>query len=114
MYTLSKDCPWSKKQFAGGTGAVALKQLSGPEQMYGHARQFSHVVVEPGCSIGDHTHSHEVEFYYFLKGHCMYRDNGQEVHLHSGDVAAAGDGDCHGLLNCGSEPLEFIALVLLE
>ena len=42
----------------------------------------------------------------------MYNDNGNPVRVFPGDTAVCSDGECHGLVNDGDEPLEFIALIL--
>lgn len=114
MYTLSEQCNRREGQVQKGNGIIHMKDLATKEQMYGHARLFSHLVVEPGCSIGNHCHEHETEFYYILKGEATFNDNGKEVLLHAGDVSATGYGETHGLENRSSEPVEMIALIVLE
>lgn len=114
MYILSDQCPRIEKCIQNGEGLVKMKELATKEQMYGKARLFSHLVVEPGCSIGYHIHSHETEFYYLLSGEGVYNDNGTEVVLHPGDVTATADGEGHGLVNRSGAPIELLALIVLE
>jgi mannose-6-phosphate isomerase-like protein (cupin superfamily) len=114
MYTLSENCPRRARQVAGGKGTVQMKDLATKEQMYNHARLFTHITVDPGCSIGPHTHEHETEFYYILKGEAVFSDNGKEMLLHAGDVSATGYGEGHSLENRTGEPVELIALIVLE
>lgn len=114
MYTLSKNCPSNDHQAANGKGLVHAKALASEAQMYHHARMFSQITVNPGCSIGYHTHEHETEFYYILKGEAVFSDNGKEVILHSGDVTSTGGGEGHSLENRTGEPVELIALIIRE
>jgi len=97
-----------------GNGIVHMKDLATREQMYDHARLFSHITLNPGCSIGYHPHQHETEFYYILKGDPILNDNGTEVTLHPGDVSATGYGQSHALENRTDEVVEFMALIVLE
>lgn len=114
MYTLSESCPRRETCIQNGKGLTKMKDLATKEQMYNHARLFSHIVLEPGCSIGYHTHTHETEFYYILKGEAVFSDNGKEAVLHAGDVAATGYGEGHSLENRSQETVELIALIVLE
>lgn len=114
MYTLSENCPINEACVQGGKGLTKLKELATPEQMYNHVRLFKHITLNPGCSIGYHTHEHETEFYYILKGEALFSDNGKEVILHAGDVAATGYGEGHSLENQSQESMELIALIVTE
>lgn len=114
MYTLSENCPRRDAQVQNGKGLIHMKDLADRKQLYEKARLFSHVTVDPGCSIGDHPHHHETEFYYILSGEAVFNDNGTEVLLHAGDIAATGYGETHGLENRSREPVELIALIVME
>ena len=114
MYTLSKNCPRKDVCVQKGKGLVHIKELTDKEGLYNHGRLFAHVTIEPGHSIGDHPHVHETEFYYILKGEGVFNDNGTEVIVHAGDICATGYGQSHGLENKSSEPVELIALIVME
>ena len=114
MYTLSENCPRNDAHVANGKGVVHIKHLPDKEGLYGHGRMFAHVTIDPGCSIGYHDHNHETEFYYILKGEGVFNDNGKEVILHAGDIGITGYGQGHGLENRSSEPVEMIALIIME
>ncbi len=114
MFTRSENCARTEAGIQGGKGLVKLKELASPEQMYGHCRLFKHITLEPGCSIGYHTHTHETEFYYILTGEALFDDNGTKAVLHAGDVAATGYGQGHSLENQSQEPVELIALIVTE
>ena len=101
------------KCIRNGNGEAEMhKILNSEEELYGKGRMFNHMILAPGRSIGEHTHVGDNEFFYFLKGSAMYNDNGNVVRVHPGDTAICNNGEMHGLVNDGDEPLEFIALIL--
>jgi len=114
MYIKAANLPIVEKRFEESRGVVRMLQLATRKQMLDHARQFSHAFLEPGCTVTAHKHSGETEIYYFLKGKCLYNDNGTEIEICAGDVTITGDGEYHGIINNTAETLEFIALVILE
>lgn len=114
MYTISRDCPVKKACLKQGNGETIIKQLATEDALYNHARMFAEVTLEPGCSIGYHTHEHETEFYYIISGEGCFDDNGEKVTVHTGDICATGYGQGHGLMNCGTTPLKVIALIMME
>ena len=96
-----------------GIGEITVRSLlNGPEEMENKGRVFGHTTVYPGSKIGLHTHKGDAETYYILSGHGKYNDNGTIVTVHPGDTTICNDGELHGLVNDGTEPLEFIALIL--
>ena len=101
------------KCIRNGNGEAELRLiLNGADEMYGKGRLFNHMILAPGRSVGDHTHTGDNEIYYFLKGSGLYNDNGKSVRVFPGDTTVCNDGECHVLVNDGDEPLEFIALIL--
>ena len=114
MYTTSENCPRKDVRVWEGKGLIHVKDLTDQKGLYGHGRLFTHTVVDPGCSIGYHTHDHETEFYYIVKGEAVFNDNGKEVILRAGDIGATGYGEGHGLENRTNEPVEMIALIVTE
>ena len=114
MYTLSENCPRKDVRVWEGKGLIHVKDLTDKEGLYGHGRMFAHVTIQPGCSIGDHPHVHETEFYYILKGEGVFNDNGTEVTVRAGDICATGFGEVHGMENRSDAPLELIALIVME
>ena len=114
MYKLSADLPRTEVKAFDGLGTVLSTILTDKEGLYNHGRLFNHTIVNPGCSIGYHVHNHETEFYYILKGEAVFNDDGKEVILHAGDIGITGYGQGHGLENRSSEPVEMIALIVME
>ena len=101
------------KCIRGGIGEAEMHVLlNGADEMYGKGRMFNRVILAPGNSIGEHVHEGDNEIYYILSGEGEYNDNGTIVTVKPGDVCVCNDGECHGLVNTGSENIEMIAVIL--
>ncbi len=94
-----------------GKGEAHYKHLGSVEQLSGAGRLFSTITLAPGCSIGDHRHVDEFEFYYILSGAGLYNDNGTPCQITAGDVSFCPSGETHGILNNGDQPLVMLAFV---
>lgn len=97
----------------GGDGTVKIIHYAEKEEIGGKCRLLAKIVLEPGCSIGTHTHVDEEEIFYIIKGTATYDDNGTEVLLNEGDSAICLGGQTHSIANRGTETAEVIATVLL-
>ena len=101
------------KCIRNGNGEAEQRKITNSDaELYGKGRLFTHMILAPGRSIGEHTHSGDNEIFYFLSGTGTYNDNGTVVTVNPGDTAICNDGEMHGLINTGDQPLEFIALIL--
>lgn len=96
---------------AGGIGHVDIEHLIAPEQTNGKTPLFARVIIPVGSSLGYHEHHGESETYYILKGEGEYNDNGAIRMVKPGDVTFTPDGCGHGMVNNGTEDVEFIALI---
>jgi mannose-6-phosphate isomerase-like protein (cupin superfamily) len=96
----------------GGIGYVTMFHFLTEQEANGAGRLFSKTVIEPGNSIGMHTHVGDMETYYILKGKALVSDNGNEVIMEPGDCHVCPDGNSHFIKSIGEETLEFIAIVL--
>jgi mannose-6-phosphate isomerase-like protein (cupin superfamily) len=102
-----------REKMRGGEGtAIAVSLISGPEELNGKGRLFSHIRLNPGSSIGYHVHEGDTELFYFLKGTGIYCDNGTDVKVGPGDVAICETGHGHGVVNTGEGLLEMIAVIV--
>ena len=101
-----------QKEFRGGTGETAIFAYMNEQEANGAGRLFAKMVLEPGSSIGQHTHETEFEAYYILKGKALVNDNGTEHTLEAGDAHICPDGSFHSVKNAGDETLEFMATIL--
>ena len=75
------------KCIRGGNGEAEMRKITiGDAELYGKGRMFNHMVLAPGNSIGEHTHTGDNEIFYFLSGTGTYNDNGTIVTVHPGDT----------------------------
>ena len=104
--------PIIKEQMRGGDGRAVQTPVIDEAQFCGHGRLFAKMTREPGCSIGWHEHHGESETFYILAGAARYCDNGEWVTLRAGDCAYTPSGEGHSIANAGTQPLEFMALIV--
>lgn len=99
----------------GGEGTVMMeKLLLGADEMQGKGRAYVRHTLNPGVSIGRHTHEHEMESMTIVSGCAVHVINGQTQLLEPGDIIVAQPGDTHEIACRGSQPLVLIAQVLFE
>lgn len=112
MVTKADQVPAAVKEaLFGGNGEVHYKHLGSVEQLGGTGRLFSIMTLNPGCSIGDHTHVNEFEFYYILSGTALYNNNGTPCQITAGDVTYCPNGEAHGVVNNSDQPMIMLAFV---
>lgn len=97
----------------GGDGTTKMMPIFTKEELMGKCRLFNIITLDPGCSIGTHTHDKEEEIYYILSGTGVVDDNGRMVRVEPGDAIKTGNGESHSIKNDGNEPLVFLAVILL-
>lgn len=98
----------------GGKGHVTVVNFFEQEDFLGKGRLYGKSIIEPGNSIGYHTHEGDQEAYFILKGKALYNDNGEEMILEPGDLAVCRDGDSHSIEAYGEENLEYVMLILFN
>ena len=98
----------------GGDGIVIIEHLLTPEELYEKGRLYAKIILEPGCSIGNHVHDGEMESYYILCGEAEVNDNGELVTVHAGDSVLTLSGEEHSVKNVGSDTLELMALIIYK
>ncbi len=96
----------------GGEGAPKRRIFLPKEEAAGTGRLFSVFTLQPGESIGYHSHTDEFEFYYILKGEGTVTEDGVSYFVREGDMMQCKNGSAHSILNTGEEPLEFVAVIL--
>ncbi len=91
--------------FLGGEGALRAKM---------HTDELGKIlrgVLDPGCSIGYHTHETSSEIIYILSGTGKVKVEDGEEPLKAGDCHYCPKGCSHALINNSDGPLEFFAVV---
>ena len=77
-----------------------------------NAKMFAEIKLEPGCSLGTHTHTGEYEVFFFHEGEVTLNDNGTERKMHPGDFAICYDGESHGIANRTDKPASLFAAII--
>ena len=97
----------------GGEGEFVLEHILNLEEFGGRGRLFARAVLHPGCSVGMHRHSGDMEVCYFLSGTgTVIQDNGLRITVQPGDANIVKDGESHEIRNDGGEDLVYLALIL--
>lgn len=97
-----------KPNVRGGEKAAAMKTFQSGETKIMTTR------LEPGASIGIHTHEDSCEIYYYISGsgRCYY--DGAWEPVRPGCAHYCPKGHTHGLENNGDEDLVFFAVICAQ
>ena len=93
------------QNFKGGEGALHANMVADDLNRIMRGR------LEPGCSIGMHTHEDSSEILYVISGVGTAILDGVEETLQAGDAHYCPKGHTHTLINRGTEDLIFFAVV---
>jgi len=96
----------------GGDGVTIKRPLL--PQMPPHMRLFNKMTLNPGCSIGEHSHNAEAEIFYILEGQACLTDNDETITLNPGDVQICLAGNRHSIRNNTDKPMSFLAIIPTE
>ncbi len=98
------------RALVGGEGACHWKML-----LYGmhlghpwHTVEF--VVIPPGASCGEHTHSDTEEIYYLLSGHATMYLDGTPLEVSAGDLITTPIGSRHAIANHADEDMQLFVV----
>jgi mannose-6-phosphate isomerase-like protein (cupin superfamily) len=100
-----------KEKMRGGEGSTAILHLLDCANEK-NIRMLAEITLEPGCSIGNHSHESETEYYIILSGSGVVNDNGSEAPVRAGDAIVTGNGASHSISNTGGVPLVFHAIIV--
>ena len=67
-------------------------------------------LIEPGASIGEHTHTDDEELYLVISGHGTMIMDGVRTPIGPGDASLVTPGHSHGLINGPDEPMRLIVV----
>ncbi|MBO7349369.1 MAG: cupin domain-containing protein [Spirochaetales bacterium] len=96
-----------------GEGTVTKRTLV-PAHPDVHQRLLGRFTIKKGCSIGNHSHTGEVEYYYILSGEGVVTEDSGETKVYPGDVVVTGWGQSHSIRNEGDKDLDFVAVITTE
>ncbi len=94
-----------------GTGRLWMTELLANDDRSGPGFAFVHeIAVEPGATIGEHTHRDDEELYAILSGHGSMTIDGEEREVGPGDMVLTRDGHSHALVNGPSGPMRLLVI----
>lgn len=97
----------------GGNGTIEDLKILEPEQLPGKCSLCSKFFIDPGDSLGEHTHDADAELYYVLEGELTVVENGREFVLRPGDAAFATGGVSHYVENRSAKKAVMLAVIFL-
>jgi len=113
MIKHASEMLYQERQMRGGNGLAQTLDFLKPEEMK-HCRLFSTITLRQGTSIGEHNHENETEYYWIISGEGVVTEADGEKVVKAGDLVITGDGASHAIRNDASEPLVFLALIILD
>lgn len=96
----------------GGEGEFHNKHILEREEFQGRGRLYAKCLLKPGHSVGDHTHTGEMEICHFLSGQGTVISDGVAEPVGPGDTNIVFDGENHTVINTGTEDLIYTALII--
>lgn len=110
-----KENPVQIEHLRGGRGTVTVCHVLPKEELLGHGSMYARVILPPGASVGWHTHEHDTEPYYILKGEADFIDNdGSVTRVTAGDVCTILPGQSHSIENNSDSEVQLMALIYNE
>lgn len=95
-----------KREKLGGSGKGAAMWF--PVEIPDNDGAFvmnARIELEPGASVGYHTHSDNEEVYFIMSGEGTYCEDGESHKVKAGDVMLCREGHSHGIENTGTATL---------
>ncbi|MDO4286597.1 MAG: cupin domain-containing protein [Eubacteriales bacterium] len=102
----------SVERLRGGEGEIIRQTLIAPEDSCGKFKMCAKLTLNPGCTIGAHSHMPDAEFCWLLDGELLIQDGGEEHIVKPGDAWICGDGASHYTKNVSDRPATFLAVVV--
>jgi mannose-6-phosphate isomerase-like protein (cupin superfamily) len=100
----------AKQDIRGGTGPARGADYLVRGDMAG-VLGCGRTILEPGSSVGEHSHPDTEEFYLILDGHGRALLDGASFPVGPGDLFVCKAGHAHGLVNEGNAPLAYLAVL---
>jgi mannose-6-phosphate isomerase-like protein (cupin superfamily) len=95
----------------GGSGSVSAHKLL--DLFPGSAiKSVGLVRLEPGASVGEHSHQGEEDFYYCIAGTGVVVDDGVEHPFTAGTLQITRDGESQAIRNTGETELVFLGALI--
>ena len=114
VYTKDSLKTWDREKTAGGEGTLYGKySFTRHDNTDGLAiKEIGWMTLQPGASIGMHTHKDNEDVYVIVSGEGTFTDSdGKKTVVRDGDITIARPGDSHALANTGKAPLIFLNFI---
>lgn len=95
----------------GGVGELYQQHILESSETGGRTDLFCVFTVEPGRTIGLHTHDTNAEVYYVLEGELEVNQNGTPHTVKAGGVVFTADGESHSVANKTDRTAKFLAII---
>ena len=96
-----------------GAGVLHMTEMLAQYDRAGAGVKFIHDnIVEPGASIGEHTHHDDEELYIIVEGEGMMRIDGVDEPVGVGDICLTRPGHSHSLINSDTRPMRLLVVGL--
>lgn len=103
--------PEIAEEVRGGNGIVTAHKLL--DLFPGSAiKSVGLVRLEPGASVGEHSHQGDEDFYYCIAGNGVVVDNGIEHPFTPGTLQITRDGESQAIKNTGETELVFLGALI--
>lgn len=103
--------PEIEENVRGGSGLVHAHKLLG-NYPGSTIKSLGIVRLQPGASIGDHSHNGDEDFYFCISGTGVVVDNGVEHPFTPGTLQITRDGENQALRNTGETELVFLGALI--
>lgn len=100
----------SKENIRGGHGKARGLELLKNGEMDG-VISLGRTTLEPGSTIGEHSHPNTEDLYLILEGRGIGVLNGDRFPVGPGDLFLVKAGGSHGLINDSVDPLTFLGVL---
>ncbi len=95
----------------GGNGETILDAIHAREG-FKNVRLCSIITLKPKCSIGEHEHIEETEYFYILEGKGKVVENDGQKIVEKGDTIITTDKCSHSIENIGESDLILLAIIV--
>jgi len=100
----------SKINIRGGSGSACSVEMLKDGEMDGIVG-LGRTTLDPGSSIGVHSHPNTEDLYLILEGRGIGILNGERFPVGPGDLFLVKAGGSHGLINDSAAPLSFLGVL---
>lgn len=114
MIYFKKDSKTEHKTNLGGTGKGYATVRPLLPELPGNLRMLSEITLEPGTTIGEHTHTGDGEVYICTDGCLTITDDDKSYIISAGDAHLCKEGHRHGVVNHTDAPASILAIIVYE